>query len=314
MREAVHRTAQWLVYVAVRTVLCIVQTLSMDSCRWWCRVLAWVADGALGIRRSVVAENLARAMPQQSVAARARIGRAMWEHLFLMVCELAHLQRKLHDTNWRRYLRVEQRRIVVGALLESRPAVIVSGHFGNFELGCYVIGLLGFRGYAIARPLDNPFLDRLVRRFRESRGQYILDKDGCAPQIAELLAAGETLVLLGDQHAGPKGCWVDFFGQPASCHKGVALFTLTSGAPMVVLGVVRQGEPLRYAVELAGFADPRQLPEELSNVKGLTRWYNACLEEKIRQYPEQYWWLHRRWKAARPRPAAATAAARRPAA
>lgn len=314
MRDKIHRTGQWLAYFAVRVVLCIVQTLSMDACRWWCRALAWLAGSAIGIRRRVIAENLARAFPEKSDAERARIARAMWEHLFLMVCELAHMQRKLHDTNWRRYIRMEQRDVVVGALLEARPTVVVSGHFGNFELGCHLIGLLGFRGYAIARPLDNPYLDRFVRRFRESKGQFILDKEGCAQQIADLLAAGETLVLLGDQYAGPKGCWVDFFGQPASCHKGVALFTLTSGAPMAVLGVVRQGEPMAYAVELAGHVDPRHLPAELSNVKGLTRWYNACLENKIRKYPDQYWWLHRRWKGQPARRAASAAEARRPAA
>lgn len=296
MRRTLHDLGQWLAYVAVRIVVCAVQMLSMDSCRWWCQVLAWFVGGVIGLRRQVVSDNLARAFPEKSHAERRRIARQMWEHLFLMVCELAHLQRKLHDTNWRRFIRMESRDVIVGSLLDPRPTVVVSGHFGNFELGCYLIGLLGFRGYAIARPLDNRFLDRFVRRFRESKGQFILDKDGCAQQIAERLKEGETLVLLGDQFAGQKGCWVDFFGQPASCHKGVALFTLTSGAPMEVLAVVRQQRPLDYAVELAGHVDPRALPAELSNVKGLTRWYNACLENKIRKYPAQYWWLHRRWK------------------
>lgn len=302
MGKAVQLAGQWLAYVSVRLALCVVQTASIETCQFGCRALAWFACEVLRIRRQVVLQNLTRAFPDWTDAQRARVARRMWEHLLLMACELAHMQRKLHETNWTRYLSFERRAQAVRMLLDPRPTVVVSGHFGNFELGCYLIGLLGFRGYAIARPLDNPFLDRFVRKFRESKGQYILDKDGCAQQIADLLEAGETLNLLGDQFAGPKGCWVEFFGQSASCHKGVALFTLTSGAPMSVMAVVRRSErPMEYAVELAGQVDPRSLPADLSHVKGLTRWYNARLEDLIRRYPAQYWWLHRRWKGEPPK-------------
>lgn len=320
MSRMLRRAGQWSAYIAVRIVLCVVQTLSMETCVWWCHWLAWLLGDVLGVRRKVVAENLDLCFPEKTPAERRRIAQQMWEHLFLMVCELGHLQRKMHPTNWTKFVDLEARRCLVGCLLDSRPTVIISGHFGNFELGCYLVGLLGFRGYGIARPLDNPYLDRYLRKFRESKGQYILDKDGCAQQVADLLAAGETLVLLGDQFAGAKGLWVDFFGRPAACHKGIALFTLTSGAPMVVLGVARQGRPMRYAIEVSGHADPRSLPPELSHMKGLTRWYNERLEQIIRRYPEQYWWLHRRWKGQPPvrgkakREAQATPEAQAPAA
>ena len=72
--------------------------------------------------------------------------------------------------------------------------------------------------FTVARTLDNPFLDRFLNRFREAKGQFIVDKQGSAGQIDDVLARGGKLVLLGDQHAGPKGCWVDFFGRQASCH------------------------------------------------------------------------------------------------
>src|SRR6185436_19397024 len=116
-----------------------------------------------------------------------------------------------------------------------RPIVMVSGHFGNFEMGGYVAGLLGFPSHTVARTLDNPYLDRFIRRFREANGQFILPKNGSAGQIDSVLKSGGLLVALGDQHAGPKGCWVEFFGKPASYHKAISLFPLINGAPLLLV-------------------------------------------------------------------------------
>ena len=155
---------------------------------------------------------------------------------------------------------------------------MVSGHFGNFELGSYITGLLGYRGYVIARPLDNPYLDRYVSRFRAAYGQIVLPKHGSAGQVEAVLSGGGRIGLLGDQHAGPKGCWVDFLGRPASCHKAVALLTLTGGAPLLVTYAKRVGGPLQFEAGLMGVADPQTPGQEQANVESLTRWYNAMLE------------------------------------
>ena len=108
-----------------------------------------------------------------------------------------------------------------------------------------------------SRKLDNPYLDRFLNKFRGSTGQFILPKQGCAPQVEAVLQSGGTLSLLGDQHAGEKGCWVEFLGRPASCHKAVALFTLTSGAPQIVSYVRRLGRPMQFEIGVAGVADPQ---------------------------------------------------------
>ena len=178
---------------------------------------------------------------------------------------------------------------------------MVSGHFGNFELGSYITGLLGYRGYLIARPLDNPYLDRYVSRFRAAYGQIVLPKHGSAGQVEAVLSGGGRISLLGDQHAGPKGCWVDFLGRPASCHKAVALLTLTGGAPLLVTYLKRVGGPLQFEAGLMAVADPQTPGQEQANVESLTRWYNAMLEQVILGAPEQYWWVHRRWKGKSPR-------------
>ena len=152
-----------------------------------------------------------------------RLTRQMWEHLLVMVCEIAHAPRKIHDTNWRRHFHLHNGRRLVGHLLEERPTVLISGHFGNFEMASFMAGLLGFPSYSIARRLDNPYLHRFLNQFRSRNGQFILPKDGSAGQVDEILRSGGIIALLGDQSAGPKGCWVDFLGHPASCHKAIAL-------------------------------------------------------------------------------------------
>ena len=152
-----------------------------------------------------------RAKRVDTARQRRQTARKMWEHLILLFCEMAHVPRKLHDTNWREHIHFsgDSRRQFVRLLLDPRPVTIVSGHFGNFEIGNYVLGMLGFPSFAIARPLDNPYLERFVKRFRRATGQQILPTHGSAQQIASILKDGHTLAMLGDQHAGWKGCFVE---------------------------------------------------------------------------------------------------------
>lgn len=290
------RLTDWLVYLVVRLFVCLIQTLSLDTCHAMARALAWLASDVVRLRQRVVDDNLRHVFPACSDRGRRALARQMWEHLFLMVCEIAHAPRKIHETNWRRYFAFCGKRQMVAYLLDERPSVFVSGHFGNFELSSFMMGLFGFPTYAIARRLDNPYLDRYVNEFRQANGQFILPKDGSAKQVDAVLRAGGVIALLGDQSAGPKGCWVDFLGRPASCHKAVALFTLVSGAPLIVAYGKRIGGPLQFELGTTGVVDPRIGGEELKGVKPLTQWYNRALEQIIRGAPEQYWWVHRRWK------------------
>ncbi len=286
----------WLVYLLVRLAICFVQAISLEACHAIARLLAWVACDVIRLRQRVVEGNLRQAFPDLSAGERRELAWRMWEHLILMGCEIAQAPRKIHETNWRHYFHFNGKREMVAYLLDPRPTIFVSGHFGNFELSSYMMGLYGFPTYAIARPLDNPYLDRYVNQFRSTHGQFILPKEGSAAQVDAVLRSGGVIALLADQHAGPKGCWVDFFGRPASCHKAVALFTLVSGAPLVVAYGKRAGGPLQFELGFAGIADPQIPSEHLSGVKPLTQWYNRVLEEIILAAPEQYWWVHRRWK------------------
>jgi len=290
------------VYLVVRLTVSVVQALTLESCALGAKTLAWLCSDLLRIRGRVVAENLLHAYPESTPDERRDLARRMWEHLFLLAAEMAHAPRKIHRTNWRDYIDLVRRELLVQVLFDERPVVLVSAHYGNFELSGYMLGILGFSSFTIARPLDNPFLNRFVNEFRGAQGQYIFPKSGSAQQIDSLLARGGTLTLLADQHAGDKGCWVDFFGRPASTHKAIALFALVNDAPLVLCYTQRiGGQPLRHLLGAEEMVDPRHLAPELRSVPALTQWYTDHLEAIIRRAPEQYWWVHRRWKGDPPR-------------
>ncbi len=295
-----RRALDYAVYVAVRMVLAILQAMPLELCERLADAVGWLAGDVLKVRGRVVQENLRRAFPLAPDQELRRLTRGMWRHLVLMICEMTQAPRRIHETNWRQFITLQNARLMTRQLLNQRPTLLVSGHYGNFELGGYIAGLLGFPTYTIARPLDNRHLDAWIRRFRETRGQFLLPKAGSAPVVEAILRDGGSLAVLGDQDAGPKGCFVDFLGTPASCHKALALFCLANQAPMAVM-FARRLAPLRFHMGVHAILDPRLESEAAANVAALTRWYNRQLEEIILAEPSQYWWLHRRWKTA-PKP------------
>ncbi len=290
----------YLVYAVVRILICFVQAISVETGQQFARRLAWVFGSLLRIRGRVVEDNLRHAFPDKSPGEIRLLTRRMWEHLFLLVLEVAHAPRKIHHTNWRDFVSLNGVAPLVEILLGTRPTVIVTGHCGNFEIGGFMLGILGFPSYTVARTLDNPYLDRFVNRFRGGTGQYIIPKNGGYDQILAVLSSGGTMSFLADQYAGPKGCWVEFFGRPASAHKAIGLLSLEHDAPIAVCCNRRLGRPMQFEMMTLGIADPRDTDKGLGTVRELTQWYSNQLERVIRLVPDQYWWLHRRWKDPRP--------------
>jgi len=291
-----RRLVDYLVYVVVRVLICVVQALRPETGVAIAGRLAWLFGDVLKIRAAVVEENLAHAFPDLSPEQRKDLSRGMWNHLFLLVLEVAHAPRKIHETNWRRYITLRNEDLLVRRLLDDRPTLIVTAHFGNFEVAGFVLGLIGFPTYTVARTLDNPHIDRFLNRFRSATGQHMIPKTGGYDQIEEVLASGGTMTFLADQAAGKKGCWVEFFGRPASAHKAIALLALGNNAPVATSSARRLGGPLEIELGTTSVVDPADIDSQMGTVRDLTEWYTGEFEKMIRRTPRQYWWLHRRWK------------------
>jgi Kdo2-lipid IVA lauroyltransferase/acyltransferase len=291
-----YKTTDWLAYLVLRFVMGLIQTFSLERCDRICRLLAFAVCRWFPIRKKLLDSNLSRIFPAWSSLKKEEVQEGMWHHLFLMCCEIAQAARKIHRENWHEHFHSSDRPSLIRLLVDNRPVVLVSGHFGNFELAGFLTGLFGIDTTTIARPLDNGYVHDYVMGFRSLGGQHYLSNEGTSLRVSSILESGGKLALLADQHGGEKGCWVDFMGQPASCHKALALFTLSSGAPMIVCANTRRGKPLQFDMKMLGVADPKRGGEHLESVATLTRWYNQCLERAIYETPEQYWWVHRRWR------------------
>lgn len=283
-------------YMLVRILISIIQVMPPEWCASLARGLAYLFNDAIKFRRKVIHENIQGVFPEKSEAERHEMSREMWYHLVMMGCDIVHAPRRIHDTNWRKYVYIRDVKQMTSYLVDYRPLVAVTGHYGNFEVAGYVTGIFGMPSYTVARKLDNEFLDKFINDFRQLNGQFIFPKDGSAADVQRVLQGGAMLTILGDQHAGTKGCWIDFMGRPASCHKAVALFTLSSAAPMMVSYCRHTEKPLHFEIGCSGVADPMTMDDSLRDVKTLTQWYNDRMADAIYEDPNQFWWVHRRWK------------------
>jgi KDO2-lipid IV(A) lauroyltransferase len=296
MSKPRSRCADYLVYLMVRLFVGVIQAIPLETACNLAGLLAWLLHRIDRRHARVADDNLRQAFTALTTAQRQRLVAQVYRHFCRLVIEMIYLPRRLHIHNWRRYLALKDGRCLVDCLLSDRPLLIVTGHFGNWELGGYTLGLLGFHTYAVARPLDNPYLDQFLRRFRQRTGQTILAKKGDFDVMRHLLSEGGVLATLADQDAGQRGLFVDFFGRPASTHKAIALLALEHRVPILVTLARNTGAPLCYEIAVEELILPEDYEGQQDAVEAVTQRFTSALERGVRRAPEQYFWLHRRWK------------------
>lgn len=298
-RKKVRRPwLDYLIYLAVRMMVSFAQVLTIEQSYAFAGFIAWFFHRFDRRHRQVGLDNLEVAFGDRyTPAERERIVREVWRHFSCMLMEILHTPRRIHLTNYRDHVELVGHETILDQLITGgRPMIFLSGHYGNWELAGYVFGLFGFPTASIARTLDNPYLDRYLRSFRERTGQSLIPKKSGFDQMIDVLRSGKVLCFLADQDAGQRGLFVDFFGRPASTHKAIALLAIEHRAPVVV-GVARRiGPGFRYEIRCEDIIDPAELSGSADDVRLLTQRFTSALERLIRQDPTQYLWLHRRWK------------------
>lgn len=259
-----------------------------------------IIDRLLPFRRTVILENLRRVFGGRiSEDEILRLAQAHYGHLWRMIVEF--LTYPLMSAAKRsKITRVENLEALHSALNKGKGVLVLTGHFGNFEIGT-AGGINRFpeargRFYFLRRPFKPRWLDDYVTKRFLQAGFGILPKEGSLDWLMERLAANDLVVFPFDQHAsGRDGIRVDFFGHGAGTFRSLALIAQSSGAPVVPAACWREPDGshvLRFEDAL-----PHIHCEDFGEeIRRNTRAYNKALELLVARHPEQWWWVHRRWK------------------
>ena len=179
---------------------------------------------------------------------------------------------------------------------DRKGIVFVSGHMGNWEVMGAVMGQLGAPVHAIYRPLDNLYLDRWMRDYRKSFSFFLVAKHGALPALIRAMRRGEHPGFLIDQHAGSTGTWIDFMGHPASTRLSAGALAKKFERPIIAGYTMRRRDPLKFAVRFELVARPDPQLDKDEDVLRMTEAINESFGRQIRSLPEQWLWMHRRWR------------------
>ena len=291
------RFLDFLVYLFLRLLNCVVQILPPDLSLRFAYALADLTHRIDRRHREVAKDNIRKAFPgRYDERELGEFVRDVYRYFAMMLLETALLPRKFTRGTVRRYVDFSEVAPLRQALDSDRPVLMVTAHYGNWELSSYVFGWFGEPAGVVARPLDNPYVDDWMRRFRESTGHTMLSKKGDLGRMRAILAEGGTVCTLADQDAGDRGMFVEFFGRPASTHKAMAFLALKTNAIICVSAFQNQGRLFHYNWRVADLIDPREYANRPDAALAITQRITTDVERLVRLDPRQYFWLHRRWK------------------
>lgn len=285
----------WLEYLVAASILRGLGKLPRGVARGISAVLAAGAYRLWPRLRGVGLFNLQLAFPEWPESRRRRVLFAAFQNLGRMLADFAQFSRLSRD-NIERLIVYDGFENYAAAASQGRGVLFLTAHFGNWELGSFAHGVYGYPCNFVVRQMDNPLLDRVISGIRSGSGGRAIEKKDFARQVLRAFERGEAVGVLMDQNmlAG-EGVFVDFFGYPACTTTGPARLARKTGVP-IVLGLVHWDSQLRKyrlrfdRVEWIKCGDPEA--EILANTANFTR----LIEECIRRNPEQWLWVHRRWK------------------
>ena len=179
----------------------------------------------------------------------------------------------------------------------QRGTLILTGHFGNFELLAYAHGLLGHPITLVHRPMNNALVDKAITDLRERAGTVSLPKKSAAKAALRALRRRQIVAIPADQNQTRRyGVFADLFGLPASTTPGPARLAMLSGAPVVPVFLVREGDSDKHRIVVLPTVEMVKTADRDADVVENTRRCNVVFEDMLRRYPEQWIWLHKRWK------------------
>lgn len=286
-------------YAGLRVLMSLTRRLAPARAARLGDVLGALVFHVTGMRKKLVMEHMARVfgltgdsdeLRDMSRSVYRQLGRTAVEHARLLSGRTADLRDRLS---------VSGEEYIARAREGGRGVILITGHFGYWELLGATVALLGYPITVVAKKLHNPAVDRLVHAGRERMGMAVATMDSAPSAVFKALRRNECVGLLADQDAGAGGVFVDFLGRRASTYQGPALFALRTGSPIVPCFIIRSG-PERHRVCFEAPIEAIPTGDEPADIARITQAYTDVLARYIMDYPDHWFWVHRRWKTPAP--------------
>ena len=258
-------------------------------------LLARMAYPVLKSRRNVALRNLQNAFPEMERAQRENIAVKSFEHITATFIELLWSPNYTKEIINRR-VHIDNLELLTDLLKKRKGVVFVTAHFGSWEISAQAIVLSTVEPVcAIAKSQTNILIDRRINRWREIFGVKVVPMGMSVREIIRTLHQGGIIALVADQTAPKESVAVDFFGRQVPTFEGPAVFCLKTGAP-IVIGCAARQENGNYIMHLVHVPSDDLIGSSENNIRELTQRQVRLTEEIIRQHPEQWMWMHKRWK------------------
>jgi KDO2-lipid IV(A) lauroyltransferase len=287
-----HRLEAW----ALRFAVGAVGLLPRSMARAVGAGIGWLLWRTLGRLRRVGAENLRRSFPEKSEGEREAILRGVYRSLGWQIGEFCKM-RGYTAEQASRFIRYDGLEHYLAAREKGRGVLVLTGHLGAWELSSYYHSLVGYPMSLVIRRLDNPLVDKFVNDLRCLHGNRVIHKDDFARGLLTAMHHGETVGILMDTNmTPPQGVFVPFFGVEACTATALARIAMKSGAAVVPGFLLWEASERRYVLRFGEELALVKTGDAAADVVANTALFTATIEQYVRRYPEQWLWLHRRWK------------------
>jgi KDO2-lipid IV(A) lauroyltransferase len=245
--------------------------------------------------RLITLHNLQRSFPEKNLKEIIRIAKGVYRHFAIVAAEFFDMP-YINKENIHKWVEIEGLENYQEAIARGKGVLSIVAHFGNWELMTIAVPICLKPMYIVYRPLDNPVIDNMVEYVRTMNGNVLIPKGGSGKRVIELLKENQAIGILSDQNvAKSEGVFVDFFGRPACTGVGLAVMAMRSGAPVVPAFMARQKSG-RYKFILKPAMEAVCTDDYEADLQVNTQRFTKIVEEIVREYPDQWFWFHQRWK------------------
>ncbi len=249
-----------------------------------------------GRLRRVGLRNLELALPEKNKTERKRIVRGVFASLGRQLAELCQFPRYTLE-NVDNVVVYDGLDNYLQARARGKGVLFLTAHFGGWELSAFTHSLHGYWLHVVMRPMDNPYLDRMIEHYRTMHGNKTVAKDDFVRGLLAAMKAGETVGILMDTNmTPPQGVFVDFFGIPACTASGLARIALRTGAAVVPTFTIWDEAMGKYRLRFDPALELIRTGDQEADIVANTQKYTKVIEDYVRKYPDQWLWVHRRWK------------------